>query len=316
MYNSFRKSCVGEFGSPVLDLRGADRFRLVEPLVSFRNRRRMAFAATKLTPIIEERKAIIERNSKGDSLEEPVCRIPASVLVLKVNISYLQDDLLQYLIHEAINLGPLHDSAYQLTCRYLVVNFAAIHTTSLAFSNSVANMAAYTDNLTGRSYWDLLREEVEAVDGESEEGPGVWTKRKLNKLVGLDSFVRETLRKDLSGSVGLVRKVVLKEGYTYSNGLHVSHGGLVGVPVLSLHNDDETTGHQALDFIGFRYSRPYQELSAQEAADITGGVGKFAAVTTGDQFLSFGHGKHAWSGSNSCAHNPISLSLYTSALLT
>jgi len=158
-------------------------------------------------------------------------------------------------------------------------------------------MAAYTDQLTGRNYWDLLREEVEAVDCESEGEPGVWTKRKLNKLVGLDSFIRETLRKNVSGLVGLVRKVVPKEGYTYANGLHVNHGDVVGVPTLNMHFDNDTTGEQALDFIGFRYCRPYQELSAQAATDITttGGVGKLAAVTTADQYLSFGHGKHTWS---------------------
>ncbi|KAF8432587.1 cytochrome P450, partial [Terfezia claveryi] len=254
---------------------------LVEPLLSFRNRRRIAFAAKKLTPIIEERKAIIERNSKDESSspEEP-------------------DDLLQYLLHEAIGQGPPHDSSYQVSCRYLLVNFAAIHTTSLTFSNSVANMAAYTDELTGCGYWDLLREEVEAVDRESEEGPGVWTKRKLNKLVGLDSFIRETLRKNFSGPVGLVRKVMPKEGYTYANGLHVNHGELVGVPTLSVHIDDDNTGKQALDFIGFRYSRPYQELAGQAATDIsaTGGIGKLAAVTTADEYLPFGHGKHACPG--------------------
>lgn len=202
--------------------------------------------------------------------------------------------------------GPPHDTPYQLTSRYLVVNFAAIHTTSLTFSNSLANIAAYKDPLTGRSYWDLLREEIDAVDQESEEGPGIWNKRKLNKLVGLDSVIRETLRRNLSAVVGLVRKVMPKEGYTYSNGLHLNHGDLVGVPTLSIHHDDETTVvtnamEKLVDFEGFRFSRPYQELSAAskeqgEQGDISaiGGVGKLAAVTTADQYLAFGHGKHAW----------------------
>lgn len=158
-------------------------------------------------------------------------------------------------------------------------------------------MAAYTDPVTGRSYWDLLREEIEAVDCESEEGPGVWTKRKINKLVGMDSLIRETLRRNVTATVGLVRKVMPKEGYTYSNGLHINHGDTVGIPTLCLHNDDDLTGQQALDFIGLRYSRPYQELSAQAATDIlaTGGVGQHAAVITADQYLPFGHGKHVWS---------------------
>ena len=154
-------------------------------------------------------------------------------------------------------------------------------------------MARYTDLLTGRSYWDLLREEIEAVDHESEEGPGIWTKRKINMLVGLDSFIRETLRRNLTPLVGLVRKVMPKEGYTYSNGLHIKHGDLVGVPGLTLHNDDDATGQQALDFIGFRYSRPYQELSTTDIS--AGGLGKLAAVAPADHYLPFGHGKHVWS---------------------
>jgi len=90
-----------------------------------------------------------------------------------------------------------------------------------------------------------------------------------------------------------VRKVMPKEGYTYSNGLHIKHGDLVGVPARTLHNDDDATGQQALDFIGLQYSRPYQELSATDIS--AGGLGQLAAVTPADHYLSFGNGKHIWS---------------------
>ena len=47
--------------------------RLIEPLIAFRNRRRIAFAAKKLKPIFEERKAIIEHNKKNEKqIKAPV----------------------------------------------------------------------------------------------------------------------------------------------------------------------------------------------------------------------------------------------------
>ena len=55
--------------------------RLLEPLISFRNRRRIAFATKIMTPIIEERRAIIEHNMKNkeDQLDVPVrCTINRS----------------------------------------------------------------------------------------------------------------------------------------------------------------------------------------------------------------------------------------------
>lgn len=168
----------------------------------------------------------------------------------------------------------------------------------MAFAHTMGNLAAYRDS-TGQSYWDLIHEEVLAVDRESEEGPGNWTKKKLNRLVGVDSFIRESLRLDMSPPVGLIRKVISKEGYTYSNGLHLKQEAFVGVPALCIHTDQDSikAGTDATEFDGFRFSRPYQELVVNApATDIsaTSGVGKHAAVTTNDQYLAFGHGKHAW----------------------
>ena len=201
-------------------------------------------------------------------------------------------------MEEATKLGPPYSSIEEIATRYLGTNFVALHTTSMTFSYALANMAAHRDS-TGQRYWDLLREEVLAVDKESEEDPGVWTRRKLNKLVGMDSLIRECLRLDMTPAVGMVRKVVAKEGYTFSNGLHLKQGVLVGTPSSCIHRSSNSTksGADAHGFDGFRFSRPYHELITNTpAADISAisGVGKHAAVTTSDQYLVFGHGKHAW----------------------
>jgi len=250
---------------------------LLEPLIAFRNRRRIAFAAKKLRPIFEERKAIIEHNMKN---KEDQMKVP--------------EDLLQFVIEEAERLGPPDNSIEQLATRYMNMNFVSLLSTSMTFAHSLSNMAAYQDS-TGGSYWDLIHEEVLAVDNDSEEGPGVWTRKKLNRLVGMDSFIRETLRLHMTPAIGMIRKVIAKEGYTYSNGTHLKRGMLIGVPSLSIHRDQDgmKAGANADEFIGFRFSRPYQELLENASAEdisATSRVGKFSATTLSDQFVPFGGG--------------------------
>ena len=164
----------------------------------------------------------------------------------------------------------------------------------MTLAHTLANMAAFRDS-TGQSYWDLLREEVLAVDRDSEEGPGVWTKKKIQKLVGMDSVIRESLRLDLTPAIGMIRKVIPREGYTYSNGLHLKQGAVVGVPSLCINRDQDglNAGENAAEFDGFRFSRPYQELP-KEAISAVSGIGKHSAITTSEQYLTFGHGKRAW----------------------
>ena len=197
---------------------------------------------------------------------------------------------------EAIKQGPPSSSVEDITSWYLHFNFISLHTTSMTVAYTLDNMATYRDS-TGQSYWDLLCEEVLAVDRDSEEGPGIWTKRKVDKLVGMDSFIRESLRLNMAPAVGMVRKVEQKGGYTYSNGLHLKQGAFVGVPSLCINRDqDGIKGIENAEvFDGFRFSRPYQEL-AKVDIDISAprGVGNVSATTTSDRYLTFGRGKHEW----------------------
>jgi hypothetical protein len=92
----------------------------------------------------------------------------------------------------------------------LLVNFAAIHTTSLV-SRGIAQLAMLNSNLriiqvltqvlcrllSNPEYIEPLRREAEVVI--EEEG---WTKAGIDKMCKLDSFVRETQRIDSLG-IGL-----------------------------------------------------------------------------------------------------------------
>ncbi|KAG5725858.1 Ent-kaurene oxidase, partial [Termitomyces sp. T112] len=89
-----------------------------------------------------------------------------------------------------------------ITMRILTMNFAAIHSTSIAFTNVLFDLAAHPSFVTG------LREEVERVI--REEG---LTPASFHKMVKLDSFIKESQRLG-AGAVNMWRKVL--EDFTFS----------------------------------------------------------------------------------------------------
>ncbi|KAF8721949.1 hypothetical protein AX14_010063 [Amanita brunnescens Koide BX004] len=78
---------------------------------------------------------------------------------------------------------PRRRAIKNLTIRMLLVNFASIHTTTLAFTNALFNLATHPE------YVQPMRKEVEAVI--KEEG---WSKSAIGKLKKVDSFVKESQR--------------------------------------------------------------------------------------------------------------------------
>jgi hypothetical protein len=101
-----------------------------------------------------------------------------------------------------------------------------------------------------------MREEAERMI--KEEG---WTKGALAKMHKIDSFLRESQRfgftpsprtsfvrrmsgkiySDCSLLVGMTRKVVAKDGFTFSDGTTIPHGALLGVPNTAVHRDHSTS---------------------------------------------------------------------------
>ena len=84
-------------------------------------------------------------------------------------------------------------------------------------------------------------------------------------------------------SVGVTRTVINRP-YTFSNGISLPPGTVLGVPILPVHTD-ETIYHEALVFDGFRFSRIREE---------SGDNAKLHAANTSYDYLNFGHGQHAW----------------------
>lgn len=90
-------------------------------------------------------------------------------------------DLLQWMMDDAEGWEADPDS---LALRQLVVNLAALHTTSMATTHAMYDMCAYPE------YFEPLRQEALEV----LRADGGWQRNTLSKLRKLDSFVKESQR--------------------------------------------------------------------------------------------------------------------------
>ncbi|KAL0567087.1 hypothetical protein V5O48_014903 [Marasmius crinis-equi] len=200
-------------------------------------------------PIIEERLAKF-RAGEGDSLE---------------------DDLLTWLIRAAPTEEQLEPE--QLGLRMLALNVAAIHTTSQAFNSALINLCKHPE------YIEPLRKEIEgAIEKEG------WTKASMGRMRMLDSFLKESQRVSSSNAIGVHRQT-LKE-FTFSNGIVLPAGTVIGISASALHFDEST------------YSNPseFDGLRSYHEREKVGESLKHQMVTPGVKYITFGMGKHACPG--------------------
>ncbi|KAI0280021.1 cytochrome P450 [Russula aff. rugulosa BPL654] len=182
------------------------------------------------------------------------------------------NDLLMWLMTEATGVER---SVEGFARRLLVINFAAIHTTSATVTQVLYRL------LTNPEYLEPLREEVDAVI--REEG---WTKAGMDKMYRIDSFLRETQRLD-GIAVLPVTRLALRP-FTFSNGVTVPAGTIVAIPASSTHTDERN--HSNPDkFDGFRFAK-LREIEGHTAAT------KYQSVSTSTEFLAFGLGRHPCPG--------------------
>ncbi|KAF8989849.1 cytochrome P450 [Cyathus striatus] len=160
----------------------------------------------------------------------------------------------------------------RLTKRVLMTNFAAIHTTSSAFLQTLYYLAA------NPSYIKPLREEIDKVI--SQDG---WSKNSLDKLIKIDSFIREVQR--LHPLVGITSFRKVMEDYTFCDGTFIPQNTILAVASDCVQRDNDIYPN-AHEFDGFRFSR------------VNDGTGnrKNDIVSLSNNFLSFGIGKHACPG--------------------
>ncbi|KAJ6613700.1 cytochrome P450 [Mycena sp. CBHHK59/15] len=196
--------------------------------------------------------------------------------------SFAQNDLISWPLDAAT---AEEKTVPALAQRILAVNVGAIHTSSMTFTHTIFDLAAYPH------YLPPLRSEVEHV--VAEEG---WSKSALGKMYKIDSFLRESQRMNGLGVRGLnctpivvmPRKVVNAAGFTFSDGTVLPYGSFMEVAAIATHHDAAVYENpDTFDRFRFSWLREAQDKSV---------IFKHHMVTTAAEYLPFGHGRHACPG--------------------
>jgi cytochrome P450 len=133
------------------------------------------------------------------------------------------------------------------------------------------------------TYFAPLREEIRLV---MKEHGGTINTRGLQQMMKLDSFMKESMRFNPPNTTAAHREV--NRGFTLSNGQYIPGGATIELPSRSVYLDpanypDENT------FDGFRHYKLRQGGTAKDHA-------RNQFVTSNDQNLLFGYGRHACPG--------------------
>ncbi|KAK7931192.1 hypothetical protein PG985_001904 [Apiospora marii] len=178
-------------------------------------------------------------------------------------------DMLSSLMSSGAGHGVL--SAAGLAKMQLGVIFAAVHTTSESMTHILYDLSVRPE------YIDPLREEIRSV--MAEHG-GTITTHGLQQMMKLDSFMRESLRFHPPLTTTSHREVV--KGFTLSNGQYIPAGATIELPSRAVYCD------------------PANYPDGGRLRRLPGGTAREHArnqfVTSNEQSLMFGYGRHACPG--------------------
>ncbi|KAJ2936146.1 hypothetical protein H1R20_g944, partial [Candolleomyces eurysporus] len=182
-------------------------------------------------------------------------------------------DLVSWLIDFA---PPEHKNVEDVTVRVMLINFAAIHTTSLTLTNALLDVAARPE------YIKPLREEMEEIIGNHG-----WTKEAMGRMRKLDSFIKESSRLAGISEIVVARKAV--KDFTFSNGLTIPAGYTVAAASSGVHTNPMVY-EDPKSFNGFRFFEMRQN-GTNEYDSL-----RHQMVSLDSTYLLFGHGRHACPG--------------------
>ncbi|KAI2628694.1 cytochrome p450 monooxygenase [Hypoxylon sp. NC1633] len=180
-------------------------------------------------------------------------------------------DMTQWLIQHA--KGDPKNLNYH-TRQHIVLNIAAIHTTSGQLSNTLYELAKRPE------YLQPLRHEIEWHIGSG----GEFTKQSLYQMKKMDSFLREVQRLNVPGLVSVNRKVL--QTVTLSDGTVLPTNTSIAVAADGVARDNRIWGNAEV-FDGFRFER-MRKIGTDD--------NRYQFTSINEESLSFGHGRSACPG--------------------
>ncbi|KIL61860.1 hypothetical protein M378DRAFT_13203 [Amanita muscaria Koide BX008] len=189
------------------------------------------------------------------------------------------NDAISWLIEHSGNETSQPARIRGMILRMLLINFGAIHTTTISFTYVLFELA------TRPEYVQPMRNEIEEVI--RQEG---WSKISVGKMKKVDSFIKETLRLADFPTIVMQRKAM--KDFTFSNGVTVPAGNTVAVATTPTHTDSEFYPHPET-FDGFRFEKMRDEE----------GMGhKHQFISLDVNYVLFGGGRRACPGRFFAAH--------------
>ncbi|KAK3215156.1 hypothetical protein GRF29_19g2392484 [Pseudopithomyces chartarum] len=188
------------------------------------------------------------------------------------------DDMLSWLMKRQEEIGDT--STKRAAAMQLGLNFAAILTTTLTTTNILYTLAVSPDDVA------MLREEVQKT---LVEHGGTLTSRALQQMLKLDSYMKECMRFYPPGYTTFTRRVL--KSFTLSNGQTIPAGVIIETPSHAVYQDPEL-------YPGPNSSDTFDSLRSYKLRQ-AGGATEHARnqfVTTNEQNLMFGYGRHACPG--------------------
>ncbi|KAJ5810978.1 Ent-kaurene oxidase [Penicillium robsamsonii] len=244
---------------------------LLAPLITYPNRKHYKICLDIALPVVKDR---LQKTLAAD----PTWKAPV--------------DGLQWLLEDCVKCDDAREINPSLIVqRLLMLNFVAIETMAMSMTHTVIDLYSAPDCA---SFVAGLREELDRVwHEESQQQPqpqaGQWTKAGLDRLIRVDSTIRESMRVSDLSYIAVPRMVAHPAGLDFQQAgglLHIPQGVRVCVPSHAIQRDPYCYSDPFI-FNPFRFSDTDQVAAGRKAPSI---------ATTTDTFLAFGHGRHACPG--------------------
>lgn len=238
--------------------------RFVGPVLARRNRKCFDHATKYTLPVIQQRLADFERLANDPSFKD--WKAP--------------EDAITWVIRQArADNNTMELQPTSVAKRLLLMELGSVFTTAITAQNALVDILS-----SDPADIEALREEAVRVFAEEKQ---TWSQAGAAKLVRLDSAIRESQRRSNFAVTMLDHKVIAEKGLSNeSEGWHLPFGSIVSVNLNGIYHDPDIYPDPER-YDPLRFSRPVEKggVSAEKKKGI---------VSTGEDHLVFGHGKHSW----------------------